>query len=812
MSYELINTSAPRGLMPGSRGFTTVAMTADTPPPLIQVCDGLSNYTHVFGLESGSYAGNPPAFSHFHVRLGSRSLSVLSRVAVHAPDYSGRTNRIAHHVVLDTGGNDRLAAVGPAETLGAINFLKQWEGEPRELPPTPVPVPPGPARMPGAFLAKHWQEVFGTPDLAASLAGAWMTAPTRPTFLIVAPNNPRRARMLGLIADAIRLLPPEMRWGVTFSTYLSIDPPGGDCLCRGVLPDSAAVRLARRLPDTLIINFESGTLEGGAYGRPIANTLLPAAKGSALPPWAIPAPAQVQARTPPVARLASRGETMPVPISSELRSASTSGRPARIPNSAPHRPLKRDRTVMMIAGFICAAAVAALLVVLYILPKPQSSVPGQTETESNAPYGTTNDFSQIDAKYSGTVKPAGSPTNGAASSLAVEPATPTPTNDIPAVQTAPKSDTVEPPDPSAMEKTSVKPYVVQSSLPDAPTNGMQTKAVLSSGKEAVFTWKTPSGWGGSPKWEVGVPEGSIAHTPLQNNKTATWEFSCSMLIETPTVHLVVYEKAMPFKAIRQEWDPGVKNADEQAVVNISVLPKLQPFLKWLFDHAKTPVSLSEGLKLDKHEWLEEQHQWKLSISRAPDSSRKAREEESKQWQKCLKDVDALLLDIDTRKEVNIRKGDLQKETDEALTFLTSFAKFVTNYMAQTKQTDQPEMVWTSQAKLAEGKVAKYYESLVKFKNEEVAYISECEKAKKEKRMIKTIDFDKKRLEERQYVVQTVMENVNYGNLLRSMRNASADKIGSSGPRKWPSSFNMAFVSNDGKPVVFTVAAENDSPQ
>jgi hypothetical protein len=805
MSYELINTSAPRGLMPGSRGFTTVAMTADTPPPLIQVCDGLSNYTHVFGLESGSYADNPPAFSHFHVRLGSRSLSVLSRVAAHAPDYSGRTNRIAHHVVLDTGGNDRPSAAGPAATLEAIQFLKQWEGDPRELPPTSVPIPPGPARLPGAFLAKHWQDVFGAPDLAASLAGAWMAAPNRPTFLIVAPNNPHRERMVGLIGDAIRLLPPEMRWGVTFSTYLSIDPPGGDCVCRGLLPDSAAERQARRIPDTLIINFESGTLEGGAYGRDIANTLNPAAKGSALPPWAIPAPAQMQARTQPVARFASSGAMTVVQASSEVQRPSTSNQTTRIHGATQPRPIKKDRTIM-IAGIACAAVVAVFAVVLTFPLKHSLPVSGITGT--NAFRDRMTSSSELADKYPSGNMPTVSSTNQAASISAVVLAAPAPTNNVPAGETALKSGTTEPPALSVMETTRVKTYAVQSSLPQEPSNKQETLAVLYSGEVVTFVWKEPSSFG-TKEWFAKPRESKreIKFTPPENKKPAQWDFPCSMVIQSSFTNIVIFKTDTPFVASFRAWEPDVKNSDERATVAISVRPPLRELLTWLLENAKTKLSLSNGLILDKDEWIEKQQQWKLSVSRAPDASRKARKDELKKWQACTNEVEALLQDIGSLKKVQTRDGDLETEAEDAINILATFIAINTKYPEQTAQPG-----WTEQAKWAGDKKKDYHTRLQVIAQAEKNYPAECEKGKKEGKIIETQDFGKKRRDERRALVDNVHDNINLGNLLRNVKTAATDKTAESGPRQWPSSFDLNFDMPSKETICFRVATEGGISQ
>jgi hypothetical protein len=101
MSHELFYTSAPRGLFPGSRGFCTVAATQHLPKPLAEKLEALSGYRPLFPPVGPEAALNPVAMSHLRVAVAGKTYSVLSRVAAAGLDYSERTNKLAHHVVLD---------------------------------------------------------------------------------------------------------------------------------------------------------------------------------------------------------------------------------------------------------------------------------------------------------------------------------------------------------------------------------------------------------------------------------------------------------------------------------------------------------------------------------------------------------------------------------------------------------------------------------------------------------------------------------------------------------------------------------------
>ena len=111
MSQELHYTSVPRGLLPGTRGFCTVACTPNMSGPLRERLESLSGYQQVFPPHDPKVGLNPVVFSHHRLNLGGRSYSVLSRVCFAGLDYTSRSNKYAHHVVLDPA--ERPPAVPP---------------------------------------------------------------------------------------------------------------------------------------------------------------------------------------------------------------------------------------------------------------------------------------------------------------------------------------------------------------------------------------------------------------------------------------------------------------------------------------------------------------------------------------------------------------------------------------------------------------------------------------------------------------------------------------------------------------------------
>jgi len=245
MTQEIIYTSAPRGLKPGSRGFCTVVSTSGLAKNLAERLESLSGYTHVF-LPHDEHAGlNPVVHSHLRLTVGGRAYHILSRIAAAGLDYTQRSNKLAHHVALDVG---ELPAAGPAWLLAAPGFMQTtWDGDPKILPRGRAV--PGGDQPPG--ICHAWEKATGDAGWGGALAETAMTAPGRAAVIIFRPGMD----LLPLLAESLALVPSNLRWQVTFSTYYTSLPPGTGCQWRCVLEGSAEAKSARRLPGVLAINL-----------------------------------------------------------------------------------------------------------------------------------------------------------------------------------------------------------------------------------------------------------------------------------------------------------------------------------------------------------------------------------------------------------------------------------------------------------------------------------------------------------------------------------------------------------------------------
>jgi GTPase-associated protein 1, N-terminal domain type 2/GTPase-associated protein 1, middle domain len=259
MSQELHYTSVPRGLKPGSRGFCTVGQTPHMSVALADRLEALSGYQPVFPPHDASAPLNPIVFSHLRLTIAGKTMSVLSRIGPAGPDYTGRPNKYAHHVVLE--GTERPEG-GPAWLLSQPGFMQgTWDGEPREIPVGRAPFngdrPPG--------MAHAWQALTGDGGWAGVLAESFLIDSRRTVFLIFRPGMD----LLPLFVEALALLPASRRWEVDFSTYFSQLPQGVGCAWRGVLDGSADAKNARRLPNSLVLDLCQAI--GQAPGGPLVH-------------------------------------------------------------------------------------------------------------------------------------------------------------------------------------------------------------------------------------------------------------------------------------------------------------------------------------------------------------------------------------------------------------------------------------------------------------------------------------------------------------------------------------------------------------
>ena len=236
--YELVNTSLPNGLIAGTHGFATVAMTKGLPDVLRNRLEALCAYNHRTSAHDQTYWNQNPV-NWFHVTL-PQGEHVSGCVAPADFDYTGRTNRLAKLRIFASG---EMPIVGAAEILRTEKnwYRSTWQGEPCYLQENKAVC--GVLRMqnPKAYSsAPAWDELFGANGFRLAQQFAWqleknISGGGKPIyFKTSAVFDLTGERLLGLFADLINLLPVELRARATFSTYPAAMPNGFFCHLRGV--------------------------------------------------------------------------------------------------------------------------------------------------------------------------------------------------------------------------------------------------------------------------------------------------------------------------------------------------------------------------------------------------------------------------------------------------------------------------------------------------------------------------------------------------------------------------------------------------
>ncbi len=237
--YELVNTSLPNGLIPGTHGFATVALTKGTPDVLRMRFESFCAYKHRTGAHDATYVKENPV-NWFHVVL-PQGEHVLGRVAPEKFDYTGRTNRLAHLLVFPKG---EMPPIGGASVLQKEmnRFTAPWSGEARWLEPDKRSL----GRLRLEMSPKHadapaWRAMFGESNglnlakgFARQLAKNMSSGGRTIYFKTSTMHDVDGTKLLALFADLVDLLPIADRQKVTFSTYPVALPQGTVCHLRGV--------------------------------------------------------------------------------------------------------------------------------------------------------------------------------------------------------------------------------------------------------------------------------------------------------------------------------------------------------------------------------------------------------------------------------------------------------------------------------------------------------------------------------------------------------------------------------------------------
>ncbi len=264
---QLVYTSAPQGLHQGSSGFCTVEMTEGMPPEMMDSLEALSAYD------------NDPSktVNWMHVQFNTvRGMRhVLSRVGPLKGEFSGRTNKLAHHVCLAKG---ELPPQGPMRIVGLGGPLRQqWSGEVRHLSPQATLPNLRVASMPRP--CRTWEAAVGDAGVAGAVLSKLLNSAPNPLWLIRTPQMDA----LMMTDEMLALLSGQERWDLTFCTYLHTLPRSVECRLRWVLPDSPAMLQLqnmgadqlidlRKAPEAMLRDADSQMVDAARSGKAIVGT------------------------------------------------------------------------------------------------------------------------------------------------------------------------------------------------------------------------------------------------------------------------------------------------------------------------------------------------------------------------------------------------------------------------------------------------------------------------------------------------------------------------------------------------------------
>ena len=188
MAYEVINTSAAAGVVPGQSGYCDVLRTQGIPEP---ICSELARLSHY----DPDLCGEGESVSVRTIRFGGETWGVVSRTVSCGEDHTGRMNRLAHHLVVPPS---ELKSTDPLDVLSGFAFRSSYNSAPRMASSLPVWSVAGHAS--GAWLAAKlagWER-----HVAAVLTAG------RKSMVLLPTGVPLRA----MVAEVLGALPRGDRW------------------------------------------------------------------------------------------------------------------------------------------------------------------------------------------------------------------------------------------------------------------------------------------------------------------------------------------------------------------------------------------------------------------------------------------------------------------------------------------------------------------------------------------------------------------------------------------------------------------------
>ena len=251
---ELVFTSAKSGLIPGRSGFCSVAWTEGMPQNLVTLLENMSGYSVLYPPSDPRSADNPVVFSYQKVLYGQSELRILSRIAFAGLDHTGRSNKIAHHIILENDAEWITLQHGPVSAfLCEENFYSSWNEPPRLLPRRKYLK----SAMTTGIKAEKWQNITGCAQWAGVIADRFVSRNDKSCLYLEYDLEAHGKNILYLIDEITRLLPPEEAREFTFNTYFSSVSNNANCFFRAALPNCQALPAIKRFRADELISLKT---------------------------------------------------------------------------------------------------------------------------------------------------------------------------------------------------------------------------------------------------------------------------------------------------------------------------------------------------------------------------------------------------------------------------------------------------------------------------------------------------------------------------------------------------------------------------
>lgn len=277
--FEQVYTSANALLDKAHGDLGVVCETAGFPAEIQADLDSLNSYQPYDGLSGESFEKHPPAYS-ITVRGLKRRFYAISRTVFAGADHTGRTNPLAHHMLVPA---DVLSeSVAPTDVLNSLArlFLSQWNDAPQRLEqPRDVPIVNS-LGIGQEFPSAIWHSIMSVTHASEILgfcAEHFTLSSASPQIAIVFVIPPSlRDSVCDMLKDVLAVLPASFALDVSARTHV-ITPPSASGQSRVMFTyaDTQFLAQSRRRQDANrpiiidLVNGETSELPRQDYGRHI---------------------------------------------------------------------------------------------------------------------------------------------------------------------------------------------------------------------------------------------------------------------------------------------------------------------------------------------------------------------------------------------------------------------------------------------------------------------------------------------------------------------------------------------------------------